>query len=158
MLIGVGETMLPFMKNYYNGLIVIPVILAFRKHGVFDVLSQEKTITLKQLVKKTKSNEVYLRIALSVLESLRWIHRIPNTDKYLLSDDVDHSIFNMDDFTELLNFPMTEYLNNSNSTQSINRWIEYSKKKWGIQNSQLQVYLDGCLIVPLLQNLKKEIV
>ena len=65
--------MLELVNRYAHGYITIPVILAFKEKGIFQVLKKGGPQTLAQLSQRLGANDGHLQVALRLLESLHWV-------------------------------------------------------------------------------------
>ena len=67
--------MLDLLNCYLHGFVAIPVILACKKRGLFDLLASKNTASSQQIAHVLQANEGHLGVVLRILESLRWVKR-----------------------------------------------------------------------------------
>ena len=61
--------MLELINRYAHGFVAIPVILACREQGLFELLREPNTT--RGLARRLRANEGHLQLALRLLHSLR---------------------------------------------------------------------------------------
>lgn len=144
--------MLTIINNYAHGYVTIPVILACKKHGLFETLSLTRPISFPDLVSKLSANSGHLLTALKILESLKWITR-SDSDEYLLAAEASTHRDIPEDIVELLSFPINEYLQKKSKRLSLKKWIQMSKKGWYLDDPRFAQFLDGMFVIPLLLTL-----
>ncbi|HWP96054.1 MAG TPA: SDR family NAD(P)-dependent oxidoreductase [Syntrophomonadaceae bacterium] len=142
------------LNRYSHGCMVIPVIVACKKHGLFKTLSLTSPIPFNKLVTELQANSGHLRTALYMLESLNWISR-SNKDQYLLTSESNINQNIPGNIIELMSIPMNEYLNKNKKKNSLKKWIELSNRRWDLSNQRFADFLDGMLVVPLFLALKE---
>ena len=67
--------MLELINRYLHGYVAIPVVLACRKRGFFELFQESKPLTLTNLANKLGANEGHLAVALRMFESLNWLNK-----------------------------------------------------------------------------------
>ena len=65
--------MLELINRYCHGYVAIPVILACKQKGLFDLLEQEGALTIDEIGKRLSANIGHLKVALRLLQSLGWL-------------------------------------------------------------------------------------
>ena len=146
--------MLDLLNCYLHGFVAIPVILACKKRGLFDLLASKNTASSQQIAHVLQANEGHLGVVLRILESLRWVKR---------HDDLSYSLTDYSqtvqeipaDIFELLHFPFNEYVTQTTKSQSLTKWIDRSLNHWQISAPTIAKFLDGLLVIPLLLALHK---
>ena len=66
--------MLDVLNRYAHGFVVVPVVLACRKGGVFEAL-EARPRSAEELAEELGANLGHLQVALRLFESLGWIDR-----------------------------------------------------------------------------------
>lgn len=145
--------MLEILNNYAHGYVAVPVIIACKKHGLFELLDNKKSVHFSVLVKELNANSGHLRVALNMLQSLGWMTR-SRQDEYALTYKASIHAKIPEDITDLLSFPMEEYLKARQKRLSLCKWLDLSKNSWNISETLMAQFLDGMLIIPLLLSLK----
>lgn len=145
--------MLEILNNYAHGYVAVPVIIACKKHGLFELLDNKKSVGFSVLVKELNANSGHLRVALNMLQSLGWMTRSMQ-DEYALTHKASIHAKIPGDITDLLSFPMEEYLKPRQRSLSLGEWFDLSKKNWNISEPLIAQFIDGMLIIPLLLSLK----
>ncbi len=67
--------MLTILNSLCHGYVVVPVIVALKKQAFFKALNFKSPTRFSVLVKTMTANAGYLKIALSLLESLGWVFK-----------------------------------------------------------------------------------
>ena len=142
------------LNSYLYGYVAVPVIISCIKNNLFKIVSSSEPVHFNDIVENLHANRGHLRVALQMMESLRWISRNDN-DEYLLSQKSDIHRKIPEDITKLLSFPMHEYVSKNQKKHSIKKWIAMSAKRWNIEDTMFADFLDGMLAIPLLLALKK---
>jgi hypothetical protein len=78
--------MLDVINRYLHGFVAIPVILACRKKGLFELLEHHGRLTREQIVESLGSNGGHLQVALRMMRSLNWLER-NKVGQYFLTDE-----------------------------------------------------------------------
>jgi len=81
--------MLSVIHNYTNGYVVVPVLLACRRAGLFERLNRIEPVPSDRVARELSANAGHLRVALLMLESMGWIARCSG-DSYVLTAAADH--------------------------------------------------------------------
>ncbi|MCP4215388.1 MAG: KR domain-containing protein, partial [bacterium] len=142
--------MLSILNNYQYGFLLVPVVIACRENGLFELL--EKKISFLDLVKELKANDGHLRVALNMFESLNWVIR-NKKDQYELNPQTNEYKKIPLELSELYIFPIDEYLKGDSGKYSLKKWVERSSKRWNVDDNMIAEFMDGPLVVPLLLGL-----
>ena len=59
--------------RHLDGIVISPTLFTLHEHGVLDFIIEKRTVTLKEVSKRFKSNEGYLNVALRLLCSQGWL-------------------------------------------------------------------------------------
>jgi len=158
--------------RHLDGIVTAPVVAALQKKQILDLITEAKTITLRELTEKTGANEGYLNVALRVLASQGFL------DYQLTSDDETVTISANDNTIQLLSFvslyekvipfqrESTTFDFQQLEPQSFNNLVllfEEFRNGFGIQNSgkqgasgiqeQVLKHIEGCLVGPIIVQL-----
>ncbi|HXH09318.1 MAG TPA: SDR family NAD(P)-dependent oxidoreductase [Alphaproteobacteria bacterium] len=148
--------MLTILNNYQHGFVAIPVVLACKQHGLFELCQQAGWIPFDVLARELRANSGHLQTALHMLASMQWLAR--DGDRYALTPKSALHRDIPEDITTLFWFPIDDYLTGRNGPHSLQRWVELSGRRWDIQDPMLALFLDGPLMIPLLIALRPRIV
>ncbi|NEO76053.1 hypothetical protein [Moorena sp. SIO4G3] len=77
--------MLELINRYQYGFVYIPVILACREKGLFDLI-KEKRITHRQIANTLGANTGHRQVALRMMQSLGWLLK-NEVNEYSLTDN-----------------------------------------------------------------------
>ncbi len=146
--------MLDIINRYTHGFVAIPVILACKRKGLFELLQNRKVLTLEQIADYLRANSGHLKVALRLMRSLNWLVQT-NTGKYSLTEEATIYQQIPEDILDLFNLPIESYLKGEHHPGLLQGWIERSGQRWNINNPLIADFLDGVLIVPLLIALEK---
>nr|WP_179123747.1 pyridoxal phosphate-dependent aminotransferase family protein [Cylindrospermopsis raciborskii] len=131
----------------------VPVILACREKGVFELLADESPLSLNQMVEHLGANSGHFQVALRMLESLHWLSRNKELKYSLTAEAAIHNKIS-EDILQLYNLPIQSYLEGKQGNL-LGRWIERSCQLWNLDNPLMADFLDGLLVIPLLLALHK---
>ncbi|MCU7925179.1 MAG: SDR family NAD(P)-dependent oxidoreductase [Candidatus Thiodiazotropha sp. (ex Dulcina madagascariensis)] len=141
--------MLEVLNSYCHGYVAIPVILACKRKGLYDLLNQEP-VHFDDIVDRLSANSGHLRVALRILESMDWISRNAD-DCYRVTAQAGAANRIPDNVVELLAFSPERYFRDGGqSTVSLSPWIDQSMRGWNGADPVLAEMLDGLLFLPLL--------
>ncbi|NEO52096.1 MAG: methyltransferase [Okeania sp. SIO3B5] len=146
--------MLDKINRYAHGFVAVPVICACSEAGVFDLLSQKKSLKSEEIVEHLAANSGHLMVALRLLESLSFLYR-SQTQAYILTEQSQQHQIIPKALMSLYKYPFELYLKGEVEAE-ISSWINCSSRRWDTENSLLSDLLDGVLIIPLLLELKKQ--
>jgi len=141
--------MLDLINRYAHGLVAIPVIVACKKKGFFDLIKQDKKLTLDRTVEQLEANRGHFQVALRLLRSLAWIEQ-NSQGQYSLTQKAEIYQEIPEDILNLLPFPFESYLTPEQPQHLLRPWIECSRQNWGISDPLIADFLDGLLLLPLL--------
>jgi 7-keto-8-aminopelargonate synthetase-like enzyme/acyl carrier protein len=145
--------MLQKINRYTHGFVAVPVILACREKGLFELLTHESPLSLEQMVKHLGANSGHFQVALRMLESLDWLSRNEHLKYSLTSQAAIHNQI-PEDVLQLYHLPIESYLQGKQG-KLLGRWIERSCQLWNLDNPLIADFLDGLLLIPLLLTLHK---
>jgi hypothetical protein len=100
---------LELINKYSHGFLFIPVVLACRKQGLFELLHQHSSMNLKELSDRLKANDGHLQVALRMLQSLKWISR-NELGGYSLTPEAEAQKEIPEEIMELFDLPIDSYL------------------------------------------------
>ncbi|BAZ33696.1 amino acid adenylation domain-containing protein (plasmid) [Cylindrospermum sp. NIES-4074] len=146
--------MLDIINVYAHGFVAVPVIIACKKKGLFQLFKKQKFLTLEQITYSLNANSGHLQVALRMMHSLDWLSQnhlgeYSLTDKAEICNTIDENIL------ELYHLPIDLYLLGKENPEVLRDWIERSRERWHIKNTLIASFLDGVLIIPILLALKK---
>ncbi len=146
--------MLTILNSLCHGYVVIPVIAALKKQAFFKALNFKSPTRLPVLVKTLKANAGYLKIALSLLESLGWVLKNAE-DGYQLTAKAQSFENIPEDILELYHLKIRASLFSDEKFQKLlSRWIPYLLKQES--SSQIFELLQGPILVPLLIAIRQQ--
>ncbi|WP_424100296.1 methyltransferase [Moorena producens] len=146
--------MLDKINRYAHGFVAVPVICACSEAGVFELLSQKKSLKLEEIVEHLAANSGHLMVAMRLLESLSFLYR-SQAEEYILTEQSQQHQIIPKALMSLYKYPFELYLKGEVET-GISNWINCSSRRWDTENSLLSDLLDGVLLIPLLLELKKQ--
>ncbi len=113
--------MLQKINRYTHGFVAVPVILACREKGFFQLLAHESPLSLEQMVKHLGANTGHFQVALRMLESLHWLSRNEQLQYSLTSEAAIHNQI-PEDVLQLYDLPIESYLQGKQE-KLLGRWI-----------------------------------
>jgi len=144
--------MLEVLNRYAHGFVVVPVVLACRRGGVFAALETGPR-TAEELRKELHANGGHLQVALRLLESLGWIDRRAD-GSYEASPSLAKQRLVPEELLGLLQADMDRYLREG-SGGLLAPWIGKVRTRWKVDDELLADFFDGLLVVPVLALLTK---
>jgi acyl transferase domain-containing protein/acyl carrier protein/2-polyprenyl-3-methyl-5-hydroxy-6-metoxy-1,4-benzoquinol methylase len=144
--------MLDVLNRYAHGFVVVPVVLACRKGGVFAAL-QAAPRAAEALGKELGANLGHLQVALRLIESLGWIDRRPD-GRFEANASLGKQRLVPDDLSALIQADMDRYLREG-AGGLLAPWIEKVRGRWSVNDELLADFLDSLLVVPVLALLTK---
>ncbi|CRG50753.1 type I polyketide synthase [Yersinia wautersii] len=142
--------MLEFVNRFANSWVATPVICAFARRGMFDVLLQRPQ-SIDELVLRYQANAGHLQAALRMLFELGWIDSL-SPNHYQATVRAKASKYLPDDLDEFISVIMTsDPLQNDPSTLS--RWLTRCTTERLSTDPDLAVLLEGALLTPILSEL-----
>lgn len=139
--------MLDVLNRFAHGFVVVPVVLACRKGGVFDAL-RDTALTAPQLGDRLAANAGHLQVTLRLLESLGWIDIDEDGRLHATSALRDESLI-PEDVLPLIAADLDEYLREGTGGL-LTPYIERSKRRWDVPDERIADYLDSLIVVPIL--------
>ncbi|MCB0191740.1 MAG: class I SAM-dependent methyltransferase, partial [Anaerolineae bacterium] len=147
--------MLDLLNRYAHGFVTIPVILACKDKGFFDLLQDRGPLTAAQMVDVLEANSGYFQAALRLMQSLDWLAYDAGTGGYALTPEAELHTQIPEDMLDLYPLSMAAYLMRESDQRLLSPWLERSRRRWDLKHPWLADFLDGVLVVPLLLSLKK---
>ena len=150
--------MLEIINRYIHGYVSIPVILACREKGFFDLLQKKKLLSSKDLSRLLKANEGHLAVALHMFESLKWVQK---NDKGLYKLTLDSDIYKFiqsipADILSLYKIPVSLLLKKDPYRKILKQWLSQIPEYTANIVPLLGDFLQGVVLVPLFLALKKD--
>ncbi|MFB8795997.1 MAG: SDR family NAD(P)-dependent oxidoreductase [Microcoleus sp.] len=146
--------MLEIINRYAHGFVVIPVILACKQKGLFDLLQHQNSLTLEQITSRLGANSGHLQVALRMMRSLNWLER-NEVGQYALTDGAEIHKKIPEEILDLYHLPVESYLKGEQQPGLLKDWIERSSQRWNIKDPVMADFLDGILVIPILLGLHK---
>ena len=150
--------MISILNRYMHGYVVIPITIAFIKHGIFKKLS---TLTsLPEIISRTRVNSGNFKIAMKMYESLGWIERVTNDHCEISPTCPDFSNINsslalsyqipLERYLRLKNDAVNTFLDDLDFSKLIKLIPECRSEK----TDYLSYLLSSVVLLPLLYLLK----
>ena len=144
--------MLNIVNRYVHGFVAIPVILACKERGIFQLLMEQDSMKPEQMVEYLGANDGHFQVALRMLLSLNWLCQCEDGRYVLTTEAVKHAKI-PPNVLEFYQWDMEAYLMGEGGL--LGKWIELSQARWNLADPLLADFLDGVLLVPLLLAVKK---
>ncbi len=142
--------MLDVINGFANGWVATPVISAFARHGVFEVMSS-RPMTLKKLASRCRGNVGHLHAALRLLYELGWIEWV-EPDRYEAAKGAVLARQLPNDLADLIYLSMAHALE-AEQFERLLHWLERCGAGWAGADPAVVSVLDGALLAPLLAKL-----
>ncbi|NJL39308.1 MAG: polyketide synthase [Leptolyngbyaceae cyanobacterium SM1_4_3] len=146
--------MLDIINRYMHGFVAVPVILACKTKGLFELLEHQGELTLEQIVESLKANGGHLQVALRMMQSLNWLER-NEAGQYSLTYETENHKKIPEEILDLYHLPIESYLMGEQQSGLLKVWIERSIQCWNIDDPMMADFLDGILVIPILLALHK---
>lgn len=146
--------MLDIINRYLHGYVAVPVILACKKKGLFELLEHQGELTLEQIVESLGANGGHLQVALRMMQSLNWLER-NEAGQYSLTDESEIHKKIPKEILDLYHLPIESYLMGEQQSGLLNVWIDRSRQRWNVDDPMIADFLDGILVIPILLALHK---
>ncbi len=145
--------MLEALNRYAHGYVTVPVVVACRKRGLFELLRARGPAAVSDLVKELGANEGHLRAALRLLQSLGWLVEVDG--RVALGDDAENEREVPEYAVEALQLPLESTFRGEGARERLGPWIERVRRRWGTRNPRVADLLDGTLVVRVLTALER---
>ena len=146
--------MLNLINRYAYGFVAVPVILACREQGLFELLKRHEPLTEESIRQSLNANNGPLRVALRLLHSLKWLEY--GDCGYTLTAAADEWRHIPEGLVELYRFPVGSPRILIDASQSIVSWIALSLQGWQLEEKRTADLLDGTLLLPVLFALRAQ--
>jgi malonyl CoA-acyl carrier protein transacylase len=146
--------MLDIINRYLHGFVAVPVILACKEKGLFELLEHQGELTLDQIVESLKANSGHLQVALRMLQSLNWLER-NEVGQYSLTDETQLHKKIPEEILDSYHLPIESYLMGEQQSGLLKDWIDRSRQRWNVDDPMIADFLDGILVIPILLTLHK---
>ncbi len=143
--------MLDIINRYAHGFVAIPLIVSCKQKGLFELMERHQKVTLEQIVVELKANSGHIQVALRLLRSLSWIEQ-NDQGEYQLTTKAKYGEIPTDSVS-LLKLPIASYLNGEQPEGLLQPWIERSRQRWGVSEELIADFIDGLLLLPILNGL-----
>lgn len=144
--------MLDVLNRYAHGFVVVPVVLACRRGGVFQALAGE-ALSHADLCARLGANSGHMRVTLRLLESLGWID-VDGEGRIRQTDRLKEQALIPGDIQPLIDADMDAWLRSADGA-FVDPYIARSRRRWQVGNDVIADYLDSLLVVPILGLLAK---
>ncbi len=144
--------MLNIINRYTHGFVFVPIVLACRQRGLFELLTQRGQMKSAEIIQHLGANEGHFLAALRMLQSLNWLSR-DSDSKYQLTSHADQQQQIPQEILEIYTWDMHAYLLGEGG--KLGKWLELSQARWHLSDQRLADFLDGAFIIPLLVTIKK---
>jgi len=148
--------MLDVINRYAHGYVAIPVILACKEKGFFDILQRQGSMSLTQIADQMAANSGHLQAALRLLHSLHWLSQ-DTSGAYSLTVEADIPRQIPADILDLFVMPIESYLLENQQGGQLTRWIARSHQGWQVSDTLIRDFLEGILVLPILLGLKQHV-
>lgn len=146
--------MLEIINRYAHGFVAVPVIIACKEKGFFELFMHRDYLSVEEMVNSLGANRGAFQAALRLFESLNWLAK-NELGKYCLTEEASIHYSILPDILALYHIPIESYLQGKQEI-SLRKWIEHSHQRWSLENSLIADFLDGLLVIPLLLALHKQ--
>lgn len=136
--------MIELLNRYAQGLVVVPVVAACRRRGLFDLLGPREGLSLETIARKLSANSGHLAAALRMLHGLGWLER-GSDGNYVPGPSASELEAVPDELVSLLTFPGEAYLRGEDSL-TLAPWLDLSATRWDSSDRVLADQLDGVLL------------
>jgi malonyl CoA-acyl carrier protein transacylase len=146
--------MLEIINRYAHGFVAVPVILACKEKGLFELLQHHGSLSLEQLIERLGANGGHLQVALRMMRSLNWLSR-NEVGQYSLTDEAQLHKKIPEEILDLYHLPIESYLKGEQPPGLLKDWIERSRQRWNVEDPMIADFLDGILVIPILLAIHK---
>ncbi|GET41664.1 methyltransferase family protein [Microseira wollei] len=146
--------MLEKINRYAHGFVAVPVILACKQKGLFELLQHQGSLNLEQITERLGANSGHLQVALRMMRSLNWLSR-NEAGQYSLTYEAELHKKIPEDILSLYRLPVESYLKGEQQPALLKDWIERSSQRWNVEDPMIVDFLDGMLVIPILLALHK---
>jgi|JFJP01.1.fsa_nt_gi Acetyltransferases len=146
--------MLDIINRYLHGFVAVPVILACKKKGLFELLEHHGSLTLEPIVERLGANGGHLQVALRMIQSLNWLSQ-NEVGAYSLTDEAEIHKKIPEEILDLYHLPVESYLKGEQQPGILKHWIDRSRQRWNVDDPMIADFLDGILVIPILLTLHK---
>lgn len=141
--------MLSVLNSFSHGYVIAPVVRACVRRALFESMASGTALAFGDLVNRLQANSGHLRVALRLLESLGWVVHDEGDHYRLCEKSAAHRDI-PEDIVQLLDFSFQHYLTSPGESTGLDSWLQRSINKWSGVDSELETFLDGLIVLPLL--------
>ena len=145
--------MLDLLNLYCHGYVATPIIEAFRRHGLFELLGTGSFRRRDWLIRKVRANAGYLTAALHALESLGWLEK--DADAYRATDRADSDRFDLD-LTALYAVEPRQLLLEEGQARQFGEKLEEILRRNDETDSLSATLAYGAIVLPLVMALQQQ--
>ncbi|MBN8523116.1 MAG: hypothetical protein J0M23_04600 [Rickettsiales bacterium] len=154
--------MIQIFNKCLHGFILTPVINAFCKNNVFNLLAKSK-YSVEDLVNNTNANLGYLGVALNAFESLGWVKK--TEIYYQLGEDFPDVVIVPECIIKFYNFKFETYFYKTPRKKihpfldnlDIKNCLKFLKNTSFLENDLLSFFLEGAILLPLFFFMKNNL-
>ncbi|MBP5971591.1 SDR family NAD(P)-dependent oxidoreductase [Brasilonema sp. CT11] len=146
--------MLDVINRYLHGFVAVPIILACKKKGLFELIKHHDELTLEQMVELLRANGGHFQVALRMMRSLNWLER-NEVGQYSLTHLAEIHKEIPEEILDLYHLPFESYLMGEQPSGLLKNWISRSIQRWNVDDPMMADFLDGILVISILLALHK---
>ena len=147
--------MLDIIDRYLHGFVAVPVIIACKEKGLFELLEHHGELTREQIVESLGANGGHLQVALRMMRSLNWLS-LHEVGQYSLTDEAQLHKKIPEEILDLYHLPIESYLMGEQPSGLLKNWISRSIQRWNVDDPMMADFLDGILVISILKALHKQ--
>lgn len=143
--------MLEIINLYLHGFVAVPLIGVCKRLQIFADL-ERGPVELSKLTGRLSANSGYCRLFFRGLHALGWVES-GDYETYAATERcaLHHCV--PDDLESAYQLDYAGFLAAGRDREAIARWLNLSQQHWNTADGELQMLLDGALMVPLLLQL-----
>ena len=139
--------MLRIINKYSHGFSLVPVVLALREKGFFELIGRSAPLSLDDLAREMGVVDGYLATCLDMLQVIQWVDR--QDDVFVPGPLMDQQAA-VPAGMDALYAHGPEVLVQAPTVQPLFRqWLEAVVEGWG-QEDPLEIMIDGVVLLPAL--------
>ena len=139
--------MLDLLYRYENGFVVIPVVLACKRRGLFDRLRDHPGPRAEDLAAASNANDGNLAIALDMLRTLGWVDQAED-GRLTLTQAGDAHREIPDAILDIYQVDGEAFLP-ALTAGTLRPWLERCRARWPGVSAGMRDTLDGAVLVPV---------
>lgn len=144
--------MLDLINRHLHGFVAVPVVLACRRGGLFDLLGKKQT-SFATIVRELDANSGHLAAALRLLQSLRWVER--QGTNYCLTAAASGRHHLTEDILSLYPLAIAGDLRRLAPPPELDRWVQALQSGWNPAPPDVAHLMNGAVLIPVLNAFAK---